>query len=136
MTNYTELKRLAEAAESFKPTNLDLINPNYMAKAKAAHIAFADKAPPHVVLSMIAEIDRHRCNAEVLQRLHDEDMTERDKLRTQNQALVEAIKGFHTWAYGQRKQQSKGGHASFDYMELREQMDIAEAALAQAEGGV
>ncbi len=66
MTNYTELKRLAEAAESFKPTNRDLINPNYMAKAKAAHIAFADKAPPDVVLSMIAEID---------------------KLRTQNQAL-------------------------------------------------
>ena len=71
MTNYTELKRLAEAAESFKPTNLDLINPNYMAKAKAAHIAFADKAPPHVTLSMIAEIDR---------------------LRTQNQALMEALK--------------------------------------------
>lgn len=62
--------------------------------------------------------------------------SEIDRLRTQNQALREAVKGFHTWAYGQRKQQSKGGHASFDFMELREQMDIAEAALAQAEGGV
>lgn len=136
MTNYTELKRLAEAAESFKPTNLDLINPNYMAKAQAAHIAFADKAPPDVVLSMIDALDVQAGSIEAVQAANQRLAAERDKLRTQNQALIAAIKGFHTWAYGQRKQQSKGGHASFDYMELREQMDIAEAALAQAEGGV
>lgn len=52
-----------------------------------------------------------------------------------NQMLLDAVQSFHTWAYSQRKQQSKGGHASFDYMELREQMDIAEAALAAAKGG-
>jgi hypothetical protein len=51
-----------------------------------------------------------------------------------NQVLLEAVKSFHTWAYSQRKQQSKGGHESFDYMELREQMDIADAAIEAAHG--
>ena len=106
MTNYAELKRLAEAAKAAFSNSYE---------HTSNRVDFEMAASPDVVLSMIAEID---------------------KLRTQNQALVEAIKGFHTWAYGQRKQQSKGGNASFDYMELREQMDIAEAALAQAEGGV
>ena len=82
MTNYTELKRLAEAADSFKPTNLDLINPNYMAESYRAHIAFADKAPPHVVLSMIAEID---------------------KLRTQNHALVKEMRHIAGISNGQVK---------------------------------
>lgn len=39
MTDYTELKRLAEAAESFKPTNRDLITLMYRAKpAYETHI--------------------------------------------------------------------------------------------------
>lgn len=101
-----------------------------------ANSAYIAAASPDVVLSMIAEIDVQAGSIEAVQAANQRLAAERDKLRTQNQALIEAIKGFHTWAYGQRKQQSKGGHASFDYMELREQMDIAEAALAQAEGGV
>ena len=92
MTNYTELKRLAEAAESFKPTNLDLINPNYMAKAKAAHIAFADKAPPDVVLSMIDALDVQAGSIEAVQAANQRLAAERDKLRTQNQALVKEMR--------------------------------------------
>lgn len=175
MTNYTELKRLAEAATAgpwyvqygddashrcmtaISTRNKRLNNQGCFTESELESLVaitlhqsypwvdpdcvnddnnsnYIAAVSPDVVLSMIAEIERHRCGTEVLQRLHDEDMAERNKLCTQNQALLEAVKGFHTWAYGQRKQQSKGGHASFDYMELLEQMDIAEAAIKLAEG--
>ena len=118
MTNYTELKRLAEAAESFKPTNLDLINPNYMAKAKAAHIAFADKAPPDVVLSMIDALDVQAGSIEAVQAANQRLAAERDKLRTQNQALVKEMRHIAGISNGQVKR-------------------VADQALAaQAEGGV
>jgi hypothetical protein len=51
-----------------------------------------------------------------------------------NQVLLEAVKSFHAWAYSQFKQQSKGGHASFDFMELIEQIDIADVAIKAAHG--
>ena len=123
MTEYTELRRLAEAAESFKPTNLDLINPNYMAKAKAAHIAFADKAPPHVVLSMIDALDVQAGSIEAVQAANQRLAAERVKLRTQNQALVKALEeltdcGAEAWG------------------EDRPCVQDGRAALTQAEGGV
>ena len=133
MTNYQELKRLAEAA---KLELADIANVVIEDGDLSHHELFQSLASPDVVLGLIKSLEHTTMAAEAEAKEVDERNAVIDKLRTQNQALVEAIKGFHTWAYGQRKQQSKGGHASFDYMELREQMDIAEAALAQAEGGV
>ena len=118
--DYTELKRLAEDAIDDSRCRHD----------------FQMEVTPKVVLGLIKSLEHTTMAAESEAKEVDERNAVIDRLRTQNQALIEAIKGFHTWAYGQRKQQSKGGHASFDYMELREQMDIAEAAIAQAEGGV
>ena len=48
--------------------------------------------------------------------------------------LYEALEKIRHWGESQHKAQSKGGHATFDMMMLREQIDTAEAALAKARG--
>lgn len=109
MTNYTELKRLAEAAKEYASL------PYYTTHEADFQIAIT----PDVVLSMIAEIERHRCGTEVLQRLHDEDMAERNKLRTQNQALREALKGL-------QKQYAEHPDAFWDWSQARAAIKLAE----------
>lgn len=47
--------------------------------------------------------------------------------------LLEALKSIEAWAESQSDAQSKGGHATFDLAMLREQRDIAQAAIAKAE---
>jgi hypothetical protein len=49
--------------------------------------------------------------------------------------LLEALKSVRMWMEDQADGQSKGGHATFDLMALREQRDIAEAAITKATGG-
>lgn len=90
---------------------------------------------PDVVLSMIAEIERHRCGTEVLQRLHDEDMAERNKLCTQNQALLEALKTL----YVKLTPQVNGADEHCYLIGMRKQVSHAEmikvvAAIKLAEG--
>lgn len=51
-------------------------------------------------------------------------------LRKQRDELLAALEHFATWARGQHKAQSKGGHATFDMMMLRDEIDFAEAAIA------
>lgn len=53
----------------------------------------------------------------------------------QRDELLEALKRFESWADSQADAQSKGGHATFDIMALREERDAARAAIAKAEGG-
>lgn len=48
--------------------------------------------------------------------------------------LLEAVKGFWQWAENQSKSQSKGGHATFDMMMLREQQEIAANVIKKATG--
>lgn len=48
--------------------------------------------------------------------------------------LLAALKSFYLWAENQSDGQSKGGHATFDLMMLREQRDIAHAAIFKATG--
>jgi hypothetical protein len=48
-------------------------------------------------------------------------------------ALVEALESVCTWMESQSEAQSKGSHATFDLMMLREQRDIASAALSSAQ---
>ncbi len=49
--------------------------------------------------------------------------------------LLEALKSIWIWMEGQARAQSKGAHETFDLMMLREQRDIAGAAIAKAERG-
>ena len=51
-----------------------------------------------------------------------------------NSELLEALSSVWLWMKNQADGQSKGGHATFDLMMLREQRDIARAAIAKAEG--
>lgn len=46
--------------------------------------------------------------------------------------LLEALQSVHQWMDDQADAQSKGGHATFDLMMLREQRDKARAAIARA----
>lgn len=48
--------------------------------------------------------------------------------------LLEALQSVWLWAENQSDAQSKGGHETFDLMMLREQRDIARAAIARATG--
>lgn len=49
--------------------------------------------------------------------------------------LLEALESAWLWMENQADGQSKGGHATFDLMMLREQRDLARAAIAKATGG-
>lgn len=48
--------------------------------------------------------------------------------------LLAALGSAWQWMDGQAEGQSKGGHATFDLMMLREQRDIARAAIDKATG--
>ena len=48
--------------------------------------------------------------------------------------LLEALQSVWLWMEDQADGQSKGGHATFDLMLLREQRDIARAAIEAAHG--
>lgn len=60
--------------------------------------------------------------------------SERELMDTRDELLA-VLKGFHAWADNQADAQSKGGHATFDLWMLREQRDLASAAIEKAEGG-
>lgn len=79
--------------------------------------------------------------ASELRRLHAE-VEKMESEREANARLIAAahdllavVKGFHMWAANQADAQSKGGHATFDLWMLREQRDLASAAIEKAERG-
>ena len=53
----------------------------------------------------------------------------RADLEAENARLREALESVHQWMGDQANAQSNGWHATFDLMMLREQRDIARAAL-------
>ena len=57
------------------------------------------------------------------------------RLMTTDPELLDALESVWIWMDSQSDAQSKGGHATFDLMELRKQRDIASAAIAKATGG-
>ena len=57
------------------------------------------------------------------------------RLMTTAPELLDALESVWIWMESQSDAQSKGGHATFDLMELRKQRDIASAAIAKATGG-
>lgn len=56
------------------------------------------------------------------------------RLATAAPELLSALESAWQWMEGQADAQSKGGHATFDLMMLREQRDIARAAIDKATG--
>lgn len=60
--------------------------------------------------------------------------TQMQQYAAQRDELLEALRSVWLWMENQADGQSKGGHATFDLMLLREQRDIARAAIAKATG--
>lgn len=54
---------------------------------------------------------------------------------TQRDELLAALEQFVTWGRMQHKAQSKGCHATFDMMSLKDEIDLAEAAIASVKDG-
>ena len=55
-------------------------------------------------------------------------------LEIQRDELLAALEQFATWGRMQHKAQSKGGHATFDMLLLKDEIDLAEAAIASVKG--
>ena len=55
-------------------------------------------------------------------------------LEIQRYELLAALEQFATWGRMQHKAQSKGGHATFDMLSLKDEIDLAEAAIASIKG--
>lgn len=56
------------------------------------------------------------------------------RLHALNHELLEALRSVWLWMEDQADGQSKGGHATFDLMLLREQRDIARSVIVKATG--
>lgn len=56
-------------------------------------------------------------------------------VENQRDDLLAALDHFVTWARGQHRAQSKGCHATFDMMMLRDEIDFAESAVESVKGG-
>ena len=117
MTNYTELKRLAERASLATPWYYlgDLLTETIDDSGDAAYIAAAS---PDVVLGLIKSLEHTTMAAESEAKEVDERNAVIDRLRTQNRALVKEMRYIAGISNGQVKR-------------------VADQALAaQAEGGV
>ena len=111
-----------------------------------------NEKPEALRLAEILEAGSHQFNEEAaaeLRRLHAENENLRMTLRVeescsfrtqmqqyaaQRDELLEALRSVWLWMEDQADGQSKGGHATFDLMLLREQRDIVRAAIAKATG--
>lgn len=83
-----------------------------------------------------AELRRlHAKNAVLVTQLSSA-LEEVNSVKALNQELLEALRSVWIWMEDQADGQSKGGHATFDLMLLREQRDIVRAAIDKAEGAV
>lgn len=120
-SNYTELKRMAERAALATPWYYmgDLLTETIDDSGDATYIAAAS---PDVVLSMIAEIDRLRTQNQALREALKEVVADRDGMCFDKEKHVESEYG----AYWSPSASMVHSHA------------IAQAreAIAQAEGGV
>lgn len=63
-----------------------------------------------------------------LARRYNEIIKQRDE-------LLAALEQFATWGRMQYKAQSKGCHATFDMMALKDEIDLAESTIANVKGG-
>ena len=86
MTNYIELKRLAEAAKVTGGELADMPDDDF-AKTIRMKKDYVTAASPDVTLQMIAALDVQAGSIEAVQAANQRLAAERDKLRTQNQAL-------------------------------------------------
>lgn len=57
-----------------------------------------------------------------------------DRFKSQRDELLAALEQLATWGRMQHKAQSKGCHATFDMMSLKDEIDLAEAAITSVKG--
>ena len=118
MIDYTALKRLEEAA---KLELADIANVVIEDGDLSHHELFQSLASPDVVLGLIKSLEHTTIAAEAEAKEVDERNAVIAGLRTQNQALVEALKGL-------QKQYAEHPDAFWDWSQAR-------AAIKLAEGG-
>ena len=122
MTAYTELKRLAEDCKNYG-IDFDDVSPQQGSTSCDKLVRhYIAEVLPDTLLSMIDALDVQAGSIEAVQAANQRLAAERDKLRTQNQALREALKDL-------KRQYSEHPDAFWDWSKAR-------AALALAEGGV
>ena len=91
MTNYTELKRLAEDCKNCG-IDFDDVSPQQGSTSCDKLVRhYLAAASPDVTLEMIDALDVQAGSIEAVQAANQRLAAERDKLRTQNQALREAV---------------------------------------------
>lgn len=95
MTNYQELKRLAEAA---KLELADIANVVIEDGDLSHHELFQSLASPDVVLGLIKSLEHTTMAAEAEAKEVDERNAVIAGLRTQNQALMEALERMVGWS--------------------------------------
>lgn len=104
-------------------------------KSNALRLADALEFPDEKDLEQAAaELRRLHAENEAL-RAMSFDTKRSLESEAQREELLAALRSVHRWMDDQADGQSKGGHATFDLLMLREQRDIAEAAIAKVEGG-
>ena len=98
---------------------------------------YPDHTPYGICTCDACEKNQLRQRVAELERFHELDtkqidylFEERDALKQQRDELVAALEQFATWDRMQHKAQSKGCHATFDMMSLKDEIDLAEAAIA------
>ncbi len=79
--------------------------------------------------------DDHKSNAEVAGTTLHQVAWRIENLTKQRDELLAALEQFATWGRMQHKAQSKGCHGTFDMMALRDEIDLAEAAIASVKEG-
>ena len=103
MTNYTELKRLAEDCTNCG-IDFDDVSPQQGSTSCDKLVRhYLAAASPDVVLSMIDALDVQAGSIEAVQAANQRLAAERDKLRTQNQALVKEMRHIAGISNGQVK---------------------------------
>ena len=101
MSDYTELKRLAEAcvaAGEYLPGEAWEEDRSYCA-AEQAFLAFVPVATPAAVLRMLNDIAALKSGCQLLAQDRNDARAERDQLKAENEALLVALKGM-TSMYG------------------------------------
>ena len=103
MTNYTELKRLAEDCKNCG-IDFDDVSPQQGSTSCDKLVRhYLAAASPDVTLEMIDALDVQAGSIEAVQAANQRLAAERDKLRTQNQALVKEMRHIAGISNGQVK---------------------------------
>ena len=103
MTNYTELKRLAEDCKEREIDFADVLPQQGSTSCDKLVRHYIAEVLPDTLLSMIDALDVQAGSIEAVQAVNQRLASERDRLRTQNQALAKEMRYIAGISNGQVK---------------------------------